>query len=86
MTTPSTWTTSSSSTRRAVDRLPIPAIPVTVLWATHGQSATQDDQALWLEGSSLPLSIAVESVHTVMNGNPNAVADAISDMLAALQG
>ncbi len=36
----------------AVDRLPIPLIPVTVLWATNGQSETQAEQALWLEGSS----------------------------------
>ena len=70
----------------AVDRLPIPAIPVTVLWATHGQSATQDDQDLWLEGSSDPQSIAVESGHDIVHGNPEAVADAIAEMLAAIRG
>ena len=70
----------------AVERLPIPPIPVTVLWATNGQSATQDDQALWMEGSSEPVSIAVPSGHDIMHGNPTAVADAISDMLEALQG
>ncbi len=70
----------------AVDRLPIPAIPVTVLWATNGQSATQDDQDLWLEGSSDPVSIAVESGHDIMHGNPGAVADAIADMIASIRG
>jgi pimeloyl-ACP methyl ester carboxylesterase len=70
----------------AVDRLPIPAIPVTVLWATRGQSATQDDQDLWLEGSSNPQSVAVESTHDIMHGSPGAVADAISEMLTFLRG
>ena len=70
----------------AVDRLPIPAIPVTVLWATRGQSEFQEDQALWLEGSSNPQSLAVESGHDILHGDPSAVADAISDMLASLRG
>jgi pimeloyl-ACP methyl ester carboxylesterase len=70
----------------AMDRLPIPPIPVTVLWATNGQSATQDDQDLWLEGSSAPLSIAVESGHDIMHGNPGAVADAIAEMIASIRG
>ncbi|MCR2809057.1 MULTISPECIES: alpha/beta hydrolase [unclassified Microbacterium] len=70
----------------AVDRLPIPAIPVTVLWATHGQSPSQEEHALWLKGSSKPVSIAVESGHDIMGGNPAAVADAIADMLASLRG
>lgn len=70
----------------AMDRLPIPPIPVTVLWATNGQSATQDDQDLWLEGSSAPLSIAVESGHDIMHGNPRAVADAIAEMIASIRG
>jgi pimeloyl-ACP methyl ester carboxylesterase len=70
----------------AVDRLPIPAIPVTVLWATKGQSATQDDQDLWLEGSSNPTSSAVDSVHDIMHNNPTAVADAIAGMLASIRG
>lgn len=69
----------------AVDRLPIPAIPVTVLWATNGQSATQEDQDLWLEGSSDPVSIAVQSGHDILHFNPGAVADAIADMLASLR-
>ena len=68
----------------AVERLPIPPIPVTVLWATDGQSATEAEQALWLEGSSDPISVAVQSGHDIMHGNPTAVADAISTMLAAL--
>ncbi|WP_344061533.1 hypothetical protein [Microbacterium pumilum] len=70
----------------AVDRLPIPAIPLTVLWATNGQSATQDDQDLWLEGSSDPQTVAVESGHDIVHGNPAAVADAIAGMLASMRG
>lgn len=70
----------------AVDRLPIPAIPVTVLWATNGQSGSQEDQALWLDGSSEPVSIAVQSGHDILHGNPAAVAAAIADMLASLDG
>ena len=67
----------------AVDRLPIPLIPVTVLWATNGQSETQAEQALWLEGSSDPIEVAVQSGHDIMHGNPAAVATAIDDMLHA---
>jgi alpha/beta hydrolase fold len=67
----------------AVDRLPIPSIPVAVLWATNGQSETQAEQALWLEGSSNPIEVAVQSGHDIMHGNPTAVADAIAGILAA---
>jgi pimeloyl-ACP methyl ester carboxylesterase len=70
----------------AAERLPIPAVPVTVLWATSGQSATEAEQALWLEGSSDPVSVAVQSGHDIMHHNPTAVADAISSMLSGLAG
>jgi len=67
----------------AVERLPIPPIPVTVLFATEGQSNSEEEQGMWLEGSSDPVSVVVSSGHDILGENPTAVAHAIADMLAA---
>ena len=68
----------------AVARLPIPAIPVTVVTADQGQSDAAN-QALWLEGSSHPVATTVASGHDVFHGNPQAIVQAVTDMLAHLR-
>jgi hypothetical protein len=68
----------------AVARLPIPAIPVTVVTADQGQSDAAD-QALWLEGSSHPVATTVASGHDVFHNNPQAIVQAVEEMLAYLQ-
>jgi pimeloyl-ACP methyl ester carboxylesterase len=70
----------------AVDRLPIPAIPVTVLSAEFGQSKSTDEQAIWLEGSSLPTQIVIASGHDMFNENPLAISAAVLAMLEAIRG
>jgi Serine aminopeptidase, S33 len=60
----------------ALNRLPIPAIPVTVITASSGISAHDpSEQRLWLEGSSHP-------EHVVLDGGHAIHADAASDVLA----
>jgi hypothetical protein len=68
----------------AVARLPIPAIPVTVVTADQGQSDAAD-QALWLEGSSHPVATTVPSGHDIVHNNPQAIVQAVEEMLAFLQ-
>jgi hypothetical protein len=46
----------------ALDRLPIPRIPVTVITARADKSADPEEQKVWLEGSSDP-------VHVVLDGD-----------------
>lgn len=67
----------------AVDRLPIPAIPVTVVTATQGQSADPKEQRVWLEGSSDPKQVVVESGHDVFSENPDAAVRSILGVLTA---
>ena len=68
----------------AVARLPIPAIPVTVVTADQGQSDAAD-QALWLEGSSHPVATTVASGHDIFHNDPQAIVQAVEEMLAYLQ-
>ncbi len=67
----------------AVDRLPIPAIPVTVVTAAQGQSADPKEQRVWLEGSSDPKQVVVESGHDVFYESPDDVLRAILEILAS---
>ena len=67
----------------AVDRLPLPAIPVTVVTASQGQSADRKEQRVWLMGSSDPKQVVVDSGHDVFNENPDAVLEEILEVLAA---
>jgi pimeloyl-ACP methyl ester carboxylesterase len=55
----------------ALHRLPIPAIPVTVVTAKEGQSAARpDEQRVWLKGSSHPAQVVLEggttSIRTIL--------------------
>lgn len=68
----------------AVERLPIPAVPVTVLTATEGQSADPAEQLIWLEGSSDGQQLIVPSGHDIVSENTDAVIGAITDMLAKI--
>ncbi len=66
----------------ALERLPIPPIPVTVVTAAQGQSADPKEQRVWLKGSSDPRQVIVESGHDVFNENPDAVLKEILKLLA----
>jgi hypothetical protein len=50
----------------ALHRLPIPAIPVTVVTVTAGQSAADPvEQRIWLEGSSHPVQVVLNGGHEI---------------------
>lgn len=69
----------------AVDRLPIPAIPVTVVTAAQGQSADPKEQRVWLKGSSDPKQVVVESGHDVFYESPDDVLQAILAILDVVE-
>ena len=69
----------------ALHRLPIPSIPVTVVSATNGQSSDLKEQRVWLEGSSDPVQITLQSGHDVLDENPDGVTDAIVKTLATVR-
>jgi hypothetical protein len=55
----------------ALHRLPIPAIPVTVITADAVQSATNpDEQKVWLTGSSRPVHLVLSGGHEIYDDNP----------------
>lgn len=68
----------------ALQRLPIPAIPVTVVTASGGQSADPAEQRVWLEGSSRPVQTVLSGGHDIFNEDPDGVLAAIQDLLGAL--
>lgn len=68
----------------ALERLPIPPIPVTVVTASAGQSADPAEQRVWLEGSSLPVQIVLTGGHEIFELDPNGVLTAIQELLAAI--
>ena len=49
----------------ALNRLPIPRIPVTVVTASDGQSPDPDEQKVWLKGSSKPRQVVLEGGHEI---------------------
>jgi hypothetical protein len=65
----------------AVSRLPIPAIPVTVVTASSGQSADPTEQRVWLDGSSNPTQTVLEGGHDIQYADPDGVLAAIQDVL-----
>jgi hypothetical protein len=70
----------------ALHRLPIPAIPVTVITADAVQSATNpDEQKVWLTGSSRPVHLVLSGGHEIYDDNPQGVTDQIQDMLKLVQ-
>ena len=70
----------------AVARLPIPAVPVTVITADQGQSNAEDQQ-VWLAGKlHLVQDLVVASSHNVLVETPDAVLTAIENLLALRAG
>jgi hypothetical protein len=65
----------------ALDRLPVGGIPVTVVYATRGQSRSSDEQRVWLEGSSKPELVVLDGGHDIYVDDPQGVLAAISDVL-----
>jgi thioesterase domain-containing protein len=71
----------------ALHRLPIPAIPVTVITADAGQSATNpDEQKIWLAGSSDPVHIVLSGGHEIYEDNPHGVIDQIQKVVETRTG
>ena len=70
----------------ALHRLPIRPIPVTVITADAGQSATNpDEQKIWLTGSSNPVHIVLSGGHDIYDDNPQGVIDQIQQVLKLVQ-
>ncbi len=65
----------------ALNRLPIPSIPVTVVTARGGQSDDPREQRVWLEGSSKPVQLVLEGGHEIYDDDPEGVLDAIVNVL-----
>ena len=66
----------------ASHRLPIPAIPVTVVTAKHGQSAAHpNEQRVWLKGSSHPVHVVLDGGHNIDQDDPAAVLAEIEKVL-----
>jgi len=67
----------------ALHRLPIPAIPVTVITGKYGQSmAHPDEQRVWLKGSSHPVHVVLDGGHNIDRDDPAAVLAEIEKVLA----
>ena len=65
----------------ALDRLPIPRIPVTVVTASGGQSDDPDEQKVWLEGSSKPRQVVLDGGHEIYLDDPDGVLAEIVEVL-----
>ena len=59
--------------KMALNRLPIPRIPVTVVTAKEGQSADPKEQRVWLKGSSKPRQVVLDGGHVIHEDNPSGV-------------
>ena len=59
--------------KMALNRLPIPRIPVTVVTAKEGQSADPEEQRVWLKGSSQPRQVVLDGGHVIHEDNPSGV-------------
>jgi pimeloyl-ACP methyl ester carboxylesterase len=57
----------------ALNRKPIPAIPVTVVTARFGQSEDKREQRVWLVGSSDPRQVMVDTGHDVIREDAGTV-------------
>lgn len=69
----------------ALDRLPIPPIPVTVVTASDGQSADPKEQRVWLKGSSAPRQVVLDGGHVIYEDNPEGVIVEIERMLQKIR-
>ncbi len=68
----------------ALARLPLPAIPVTVVTASAGQSSDPAEQKVWLEGSSRPRQTVLSGGHDIQYADPDGVLAAVQDVLGAV--
>jgi pimeloyl-ACP methyl ester carboxylesterase len=69
----------------ATDRLPIPEIPVSVVHATGGQSASAEEQRVWLEGSSDPVLVELDGGHVIYADDPEGVRSAVEELLDSVE-
>ena len=69
----------------ATDRLPIPEIPVSVVYATGGQSASAEEQRVWLEGSSDPVLVELDGGHVIYADDPEGVRSAVEELLDSVE-
>jgi pimeloyl-ACP methyl ester carboxylesterase len=65
----------------ALNRLPIPSIPVTVVTARGGQSADPKEQRVWLKRSSKPVQLVLDGGHEIYEDDPAGVLAAIVEVL-----
>jgi len=71
----------------AVKRLPIPAIPVTVVTASQGQSADDPaSQKVWLKGAEPERQVILETGHDVSAEDPSGLGNAIGQVLVLARG
>ena len=68
----------------ALNRLPIPAIPVTVVTASNGQSADPKEQRVWLKGSSTPRQVVLDGGHDIYVDNPDGVSAELERILETI--
>ena len=69
----------------ALNRLPIPSIPVTVVTAAAGQSANPSEQRVWLKGSSNPVQVELDGGHAIYDYDPAGVLAEISKVLDSVK-
>ena len=69
----------------ATDRLRIPEIPVSVVYATGGQSASAEEQRVWLEGSSDPVLVELDGGHVIYADDPEGVRSAVEELLDSVE-
>jgi pimeloyl-ACP methyl ester carboxylesterase len=75
-----------AATRQILAHLPFPPIPVTVVTASYGESATDPkEQRIWLKGSSAPRQVILEGGHVIYADNPDGVIAEIDRMLDTLR-
>jgi hypothetical protein len=68
-------------------RLPIPAIPVTVVTGSQGQSADDPaSQKVWLRGAEPGKQVILETGHDVDAQDPSGLSDAIEQVLVLARG
>jgi pimeloyl-ACP methyl ester carboxylesterase len=68
----------------ALNRLPIPPIPVTVITASAGQSADPKEQRVWLKGSSTPRQVILDGGHVIYVDNPDGVVAELDRMFETI--
>ena len=67
----------------ALNRLPIPRIPVTVVTAKDGDSDDPEEQRIWLKGSSNPRHVVLDGGHVIYEDNPDGV---LAEVVKVVEG